>query len=53
MIKACIFSTEEGIKEFGKKLLDDRRLLLMGMRYEKNDYPKVIWYFLCNWCGIQ
>ena len=46
--QAWIFSTEEGIKEFGKKLLDDK-VLLMGMRYEKR-LSKVIWYFLCNWC---
>lgn len=35
-----IFSTEEGIKEYGKKLLDDK-ILLMGMRYEKKDYPRL------------
>ena len=38
--QAWIFSTEEGIKEFGKKLLDDK-ILLMGMRYEKKDYPRL------------
>ena len=38
--QAWIFSTEEGIKEFGKKLLDDK-VLLMGMRYEKKDYPRL------------
>ena len=38
--QAWIFSTEEGIKEFGKKLLDDK-VLLMGMRYEKIDYPRL------------
>ncbi|MDO4275302.1 MAG: SseB family protein [Eubacteriales bacterium] len=35
-----IFSTEEGIKEYGKKLLDDK-ILLMGMRYDKKDYPRL------------
>ena len=38
--QAWIFSTEEGIKEFGKKLLDDK-VLLMGTRYEKKDYPRL------------
>ena len=38
--QAWIFSTEEGIKEFGKKLLDDK-VLLMGMRYVKKDYPRL------------
>ena len=38
--QAWIFSTEEGIKEFGKKLLDDK-VLLMGMLYEKKDYPRL------------
>lgn len=37
--QAWVFSTEEGIKEYGKKLLDDK-ILLMGMRYEKKDYPR-------------
>lgn len=37
--QAWVFATEEGIKEFGKKLLDDK-ILLMGMRYEKKDYPR-------------
>lgn len=37
--QAWIFSTEEGIKAFGKKLLDDK-ILLMGMRFEKKDYPR-------------
>lgn len=34
-----IFSSEEGVKEFGKKLLDEK-VLLMGMRFEKKDYPR-------------
>lgn len=37
--QAWVFATEEGIKEFGKKLLDDK-ILLMGMRYEKKDFPR-------------
>lgn len=37
--QAWVFSTEEGIKEFGKKLLDEK-VLLMGMRFEKKDYPR-------------
>lgn len=37
--QAWIFSTEEGIKAYGKKLLDDK-ILLMGMRFEKKDYPR-------------
>ncbi len=38
--QAWIFATEEGIKEFGKQLLEDK-ILLMGMRYEKKDYPRL------------
>lgn len=38
--QAWFFATEEGIKEFGKKLLDDK-ILLMGMRYDKKDYPRL------------
>ena len=30
---------EEGIKEFGKKKLEDK-ILLMGMKYEKKDFPR-------------
>lgn len=37
--QAWVFATEEGIKEFGKKKLEDK-ILLMGMRYEKKDYPR-------------
>lgn len=37
--QAWIFSTQEGIKEFGKKLLEDK-ILLMGMKFEKKDYPR-------------
>ena len=37
--QAWVFSTEEGIKEFGKKKLEDK-ILLMGMKYEKKDFPK-------------
>ena len=38
--QAWIFATEEEIKEYGKKKLDDK-ILLMGMRYEKKDFPKL------------
>ena len=32
--------TEEEIKEYGKQLLEDK-ILLMGMKYEKKDYPRL------------
>ena len=38
--QAWIFSTEEGIKEFGKKMLEER-VLLMGMKFTKKDYPRL------------
>lgn len=34
-----VFATEEEIKEFGKKKLEEK-VLLMGMKYEKKDYPR-------------
>ena len=37
--QARIFATEEEIKAFGKKKLEDK-ILLMGMKYEKKDYPR-------------
>lgn len=37
--QAWVFATEEEIKEFGKKKLEDK-ILLMGMRYEKKDFPR-------------
>ena len=37
--QAWIFYTEDEIKEFGKKLLQDK-VLLMGMRYDKKDFPR-------------
>jgi hypothetical protein len=37
--QAWIFATEEEIKEYGKKLLNDK-ILLMGMKYENKDFPK-------------
>lgn len=37
--QAWIFGTEEEIKEFGKKKLEDK-VLLMGMRYDKKDFPR-------------
>lgn len=38
--QAWIFASEENIKEFGKKCLEDKNIL-MGMRYEKKDYPRL------------
>ena len=38
--QAWIFSTEEGIKEFGKKMLEEK-VLLMGMKFTKKDYPRL------------
>ena len=38
--QARIFATEEEIKAFGKKKLEDK-ILLMGMKYEKKDYPRL------------
>lgn len=38
--QAWIFSTEEEIKEFGKEMLNDK-MLLMGMKYEKKDFPRL------------
>lgn len=37
--QAWLFATEEEIKAFGQKKLDDK-ILLMGMRYEKKDFPR-------------
>lgn len=37
--QAWVFATEEEIKEFGKKKLEDK-IVLMGMRYEKKDFPR-------------
>ena len=34
-----VFATEEEIKAFGKKKLEDK-ILLMGMKYEKKDFPR-------------
>lgn len=38
--QAWIFATEEEIKAFGQKCLEDK-MLLMGMRYEKKDFPRL------------
>lgn len=38
--QAWIFSTEEGIKAFGKKLVEEK-ILLMGMKFSKKDYPRL------------
>ncbi len=35
-----IFATEEEIKEFGKQKVGEK-ILLMGMKYEKKDYPRL------------
>ncbi len=35
-----IFSTEDGLKAFGQKKLEDK-ILLMGMRFEKKDFPRL------------
>ena len=35
-----VFATEEEIKAFGKKKLEDK-ILLMGMRFSKKDYPRL------------
>ena len=43
--QAWIFSTEEGIKEFGKKMLEEKVLEIFQERLSK-----IIWYFLCHWC---
>lgn len=37
--QAWIFATEEEIKEFGKKNLENKNLI-MGMRFEKKDFPR-------------
>lgn len=38
--QAWFFADEETLKEFGKKKLDNK-ILLMGMKYEKKDFPKM------------
>ena len=38
--QAGIVSSEEWIKEFGKKMIEDK-ILLMGMRFSKKDYPRL------------
>lgn len=38
--QAWIFSTEEGIKAFGKKMVENK-VLLMGMKFTKKDYPRL------------
>ena len=34
------FADEEGVKEFGKKKAEEK-ILLMGMKYEKKDFPRI------------
>ncbi|MBQ1311799.1 MAG: SseB family protein, partial [Blautia sp.] len=36
-----IFSREEEIRDFGKKKLEEDKTLLIGMKYEKKDFPKL------------
>lgn len=38
--QAWIFASEEGVKAFGQKKLDEK-ILLMGMKYEKKSYPRL------------
>ena len=38
--QAWIFATEEGIKEFGRKMVENK-ILLMGMKFTKKDYPRL------------
>lgn len=38
--QALFFSTEEEIKEYGKKALEDK-ILLMGMKYERKDFGRL------------
>ena len=38
--QAWFFTEEEAIKEFGKKKVEEK-ILLMGMRYEKKDFPRL------------
>ena len=45
--QAWIFSTEEGIKEFGKKMIEDSSY---GNEIFQERLSKIIWYFLCHWC---
>ena len=38
--QAWIFSTEEGVKEFGKKKLENKELL-MGMKYDRKNFGQL------------
>lgn len=38
--QAWFFAEEEALKEYGKKKLDDK-ILLMGMKYEKKNFPRM------------
>ena len=38
--QAWFFSSEDQLKEFGKKKLEEK-ILLMGMRYDKKDFPRM------------
>ena len=47
--QAWFFTEEEAIKEFGKKKVEEK-ILLMGMRYEKKDFPKMYGLLFCHRC---
>lgn len=38
--QAWFFAEEDALKEYGKKMLDEK-MLLMGMKYEKKDFPRL------------
>ena len=48
--QAWFFADEESLKEFGKKKLDDK-ILLMGMKYEKKNFPRL--YALLYSIGVN
>lgn len=48
--QAWFFAEEEGLKEFGKQKLDEK-ILLMGMKYEKKDFPRM--YALLYSIGVN
>ncbi|HJB14954.1 MAG TPA: SseB family protein [Candidatus Blautia excrementipullorum] len=48
--QAWFFSDEESLKEFGKKQLEEK-ILLMGMKYEKKNFPRL--YALLYSIGVN
>ncbi len=48
--QAWFFAEEEALKEFGKKKLDEK-ILLMGMKYEKKNFPRL--YALLYSIGVN